>query len=250
MKALILVTLLTATSVMAEETPAPAAAPAPAAPAAEEGRDSKWRLLLHLSGGSLGLNAENEDNTLKRDYETGSGGALGILTDYRPNKKFGLEFGIKLLAVSHKAKNSDLSLSLSYLGVPIEGRYRITPLFKRSQLFVKGGLTYLLLMTAGVGDGKRNTSGGGGWDDDDWDAYPSPPSKGNYRGSFVKSNLLLSAGIGADLLLFQIGDSFNMSIIPEITYYRSLGAVAKSGEFGSSVYMNGILTGFAISAGF
>jgi hypothetical protein len=235
----------------AEEKPAPAAPPAAPAPIAEvqpQGRDSKWRLLLDMGFGNLSARSSNGANAIENDYKNGGGGAFGVLTDYRPSPKFGMVFGLKLMATTVEAETGDLGLTLAYLALPLEARFRITPLFKRSQLFAKAGLTYLLLLSADVGTGKSERERGD-WDDD-WDAYPSPPTKGSYRGSFVKSNWLASAGIGADFLLFQIKDSFNMSLVPQVTYYRSLNNISKSGEFTGPVYLQGFLTGLSVAAGF
>jgi hypothetical protein len=61
---------------------------------------------------------------------------------------------------------------------------------------------------------------------------------------------LISAGLGADFLLFQIKNSFNMSLVPELVYYRSLNAISKSGEFNGKLYLEGFLTGVSVTAGF
>lgn len=227
-----------------EDAPAPAATPA-------EGRDSHWRHMVLLGAGTLSMRGNGAANVLSRDYKSGSGAQIGLIENYRPNTNWGIEFGLKLMGFTRKSKTSKLDLSLTYLALPFEVRYKIIPMFKRSGIYLKGGLTYLLLLTASVEDRSSGSSGSGDGHDWDWDdAYPSPPTKGSYRGSFNKTDILASLGAGADFLLFQVRDSFNMSLLPELMYYRGLTTISKSGEFGGRVYNEGYLVNLNVAFGF
>lgn len=227
----------------AAATPAPTPAPTPVV-----GHDSNWRFLLNLGLGTIGLHGD-KTNTVSQDYEDPKSAAFGVLVNYRSDDAFGLEFGTKVFGFSHKAKNSNLELSLAYLALPLELRYKLAKIGQRSSFFVKGGVTYLILLSARVDDPKTKKSGDD-WDWDDWDLYPTPPTKGSYRSSFKKSDWLFSIGGGFDFLLFQVHDSFNMSLIPELMYYRSFKAVGKSSEFGSDLYNEGAMVNLSIAFGF
>ena len=105
-------------------------------------------------------------------------------------------------------------------------------------------------LTADVSDSSSSSRERNG-DDWDWDdAYPSPPAKGSYRGSFSKSDFLASLGLGADFLLFQVRDHFNMSLIPELMFYRGLTTISKDGEFGGGVHNEGYLLSLSVAFGF
>lgn len=233
----------------AEPEPTP-----PPSPVVDEGYDSKWRPLIVLGAGSLSPRGENSNNTLERDYKDGGGATFGVLMNYRSQDRWGLEFGLKVLAMTREAKNANLNLTLTYLALPFEYRYKIANISKRSSFYMKAGLTYLLLLTANVGSDGRESDGSGesgdDWDWDDWDAYPSPPTKGQYRGSFNKSDFLASLGAGFDIMLFQTRGGFNMSLLPELVYYRGLTNIAKSGEFGGEVRNEGALINLSVAFGF
>lgn len=232
------------------ETPAavePPAQPAETPAAQPEGHDSTMRWLFNFAAGTLQAKSYDKNNAIEQDYDTRMGAGLGLLGDYRPAPYFGLEFGVKLLAVAAESKTTDVTLNLNYLAIPLEGRIRIMPLMQRSQLFAKAGVSWLHLLKAKVEQNKRDKDKRG-WDWDD--AYPSPPTPGSYKDSFNKDVYMATVGIGADFLLFQTGNGFNMSLIPDITYNRSINSISKSGEFNGSVYLEGYMTGISLAAGF
>lgn len=220
--------------------------------AEEEGEDSTWRVMTHLAGGTLSMTPRGDSNVLDRDYKRGYGAAIGLMADVRPTSVWGLNFGIKFLSMSAEAKTDpDLKLNLSYLAFPLESRWVVAQIRKRSNLYVKGGLTYLVLLDASVDDTDSDGDGDSDWwDDDDWDAYPSPPTEGSRKSHFNKFDVLANVAFGAEFLLFQIGKGFNMAIAPEIAYFHGLTDIGKDGEFGGRIYNQGFLLSGNLYFGF
>lgn len=214
--------------------------------------DSKWRLVGVIGAGSLSPQGEGSGNTLETDFESGIGVGLGVLANYRPNETIGMDFGLKVLSLSRDAKYADLDLTLTYLALPFEMRFNVLKIRERSSMFIKAGLTYLILLTAKVQERNWYSSDSNDDDDDDWDwdLFPSPAPKADYRASFHKTDWLASLGIGTDLLLHQAKNGFNISLMPEIVYSRGLTTISKDGEFNGDVHNEGVMVNVPVAFGF